>query len=362
MHAAAMRETGQGIELPWVADGKSLLDEVREEVSCQTLAVGIIHGRKAQPDELLAVQGVPATAVKKWCDAGVSKDKLIAEAKKKSVAEARPGKGGSALHRSGHAIVCVVPESVADNRWWWLMLTRTGSPFNSAEQSMALMLLRQWQAEFALPREVQLQRVLLGHDNRLIAADLETYRTLLVEPTWLEELITPMHRVIEQRYPELADDEQGEIALQLGDVVYWIVFTRKRPISGKQNHHWYIELRPMEEDELPPVAEIEDDRIARTIAFLHANVATAPSLSQVAKQAHMSPFHFHRLFSRQVGISPKQYLQRKQLQTAKWLLRAHRIPIGDIAELTGFSSHGHFTSTFHRIIGVSPTEYRESFY
>ena len=47
---------------------------------------------------------------------------------------------------------------------------------------------------------------------------------------------------------------------------------------------------------------------------------------------------------------------------AKWMLRALRIPIGSIAEMTGFSSHGHFTSTFHRLIGVSPTEYRESHY
>ncbi|MDZ4821746.1 MAG: helix-turn-helix domain-containing protein, partial [Planctomycetota bacterium] len=33
-----------------------------------------------------------------------------------------------------------------------------------------------------------------------------------------------------------------------------------------------------------------------------------------------------------------------------------------VASATGFSSHGHFASTFHRLIGVSPTEYRESFY
>ena len=36
--------------------------------------------------------------------------------------------------------------------------------------------------------------------------------------------------------------------------------------------------------------------------------------------------------------------------------------LDQIAAATGYSSHGHFTSTFHRLTGKSPTEYRESFY
>ena len=104
---------------------------------------------------------------------------------------------------------------------------------------------------------------------------------------------------------------------------------------------------------------LDGGRIARAIAYLHDVYPESPSLAQISKQAHMSPFHFHRLFSRQAGISPKHYLQKKQLQVAKWLLRSSKHSIGSIAAHTGFASHGHFTSTFHRLVGVSPTEYRQ---
>jgi AraC-like DNA-binding protein len=205
-------------------------------------------------------------------------------------------------------------------------------------------------------------RLIVGHDNRLICADLDTRDLLLANAGLLEELVTTVQRVAEQRFPDLGDNETRDIAVKLGNTAYWVVFRRRRCIPGAEAIHWYIEIRPMEKDELIPVGTVKDDRVAAAMAYFHKNFDNAPSLAQVAKFVHMSPFHFHRLFSKQVGVSPKHYLMRKQLQMAKWLLRAHRVPIGSIASATGFSSHGHFTSTFHRLIGVSPTEYRESFY
>src|SRR5690606_25740731 len=122
---------------------------------------------------------------------------------------------------------------------------------------------------------------------------------------------------------------------------------------------WYLELRPLEEGDIPPVGVVEDPRVAAAIAFLTDRFASAPTLTEVAEAVQTSPFHFHRLFVRHVGLSPKHYLLRMQLMMAKWMLRATRKAIGDIATATGFASHGHFTATFHRIVGVSPSTYRE---
>jgi len=108
-----------------------------------------------------------------------------------------------------------------------------------------------------------------------------------------------------------------------------------------------------------PLGVVEDERIALAVAYLHDHYHLASSLAQIAEVVHISPFHFHRLFTRQVGLSPKHYLQHKQLQVARWLLRTSRMPVGEIAARIGFASHGHFTSTFHRIVGASPTDYRE---
>ena len=101
----------------------------------------------------------------------------------------------------------------------------------------------------------------------------------------------------------------------------------------------------------------------QALAYIHENYHLAPSLSDVARAVSVSPFHFHRLFTAQVGVSPKHYLQGRQLQMARWLLGRGSVPIGTIAQRTGFSSHGHFTSTFspggrpepHRLPRAAPS-------
>jgi AraC family transcriptional regulator, regulatory protein of adaptative response / methylated-DNA-[protein]-cysteine methyltransferase len=108
------------------------------------------------------------------------------------------------------------------------------------------------------------------------------------------------------------------------------------------------------------VGIVSDPRIAQAIAYIHENFDSSPSLTDIARHVHVSPFHFHRLFSKQVGASPKHYLQKKQLQMARWWLRRTNTAIANVAKQAGFSSHGHFTSTFHRVVGKSPSEYRES--
>ena len=357
-------EKVQGTLAPWLSDTRKVIKSVRDYISCSSLAVGVIHAKEPQADELLLVHGWSGANISRWC-AAPGKDKLLAAAIEGGIAVSYPGQrgGDSLLHKSGHAIVCTIPESIADGRYWWLMLARDGNTaFSTADQQKAQLLLRGWQASFCVPAEQDLGRLVVGNDNRLIAADLSVHTLLLEQPQFLDELLTNLHLITEQRFPKLPDNQTQDIAITLGKKTYWVVFRRRRAAPGAKSHHWYIELRPLESDELAPVGPVKDERVAKAIAYLHDKFDDSPSLAQVSKYVHMSPFHFHRLFSKQVGVSPKHYLMRKQLQMAKWLLRAHRVPIGSIASATGFSSHGHFTSTFHRLIGVSPTEYRESFY
>ena len=140
---------------------------------------------------------------------------------------------------------------------------------------------------------------------------------------------------------------------------YWVRFNRKRLIDLPLAEHWYLELYPLEEGELVTIGSIEDERVARAIGYIHETFQEAPSLAEMARAMHVSPFHFHRLFTQSLGISPKHYLQQKQLQVAKWLLCTSREPISTLAARTGFASHGHFSSTFQRLVGKSPSQYRE---
>ena len=61
-------------------------------------------------------------------------------------------------------------------------------------------------------------------------------------------------------------------------------------------------------------------RIQTAIEFITANFQQQPDLDEVAKQVHISPFHFQRMFKDWAGVSPKKFLQYTSIQHAKKLL------------------------------------------
>ena len=210
--------------------------------------------------------------------------------------------------------------------------------------------------EIDAPREQEKGTLLVGKDYRLIHSDPYSRAHFLRFPGYFDEFISLFRRVVDQRWPELDDDAWHDFAASVAGRRLWICFRLRR--LGETHRQWQIETRPLDED-LPAAGVLDDDRVARALAYIHDAHGSAPSLNDVADAVGVSPFHFHRLFSQAVGVSPKQYLQRKQLQMARWMLRAADAPIGTIARRAGFSSHGHFTATFQRLAGMSPTAYRE---
>ena len=83
-------------------------------------------------------------------------------------------------------------------------------------------------------------------------------------------------------------------------------------------------------------------------------------LEQAARHAGLSPFHFLRLFSSVLGVTPHQYLVRSRLRHAARLLSEDDIAVTDIAYDVGFGDLSNFVRTFHRAAGVSPTKFRQA--
>src|SRR5439155_21784798 len=65
-----------------------------------------------------------------------------------------------------------------------------------------------------------------------------------------------------------------------------------------------------------------------------------------------------RLFKRSTGVPPHRFLIRRRIDEARALLAARTVPIGAIARLVGFRTPSHFTTTFRRITGMTPSAYR----
>jgi AraC family transcriptional regulator len=100
-------------------------------------------------------------------------------------------------------------------------------------------------------------------------------------------------------------------------------------------------------------------KVRQITEFINANLSSNLSLAEMANLLQMGPCHFARAFKESTGLSPHQYVLRRRVERALQLLKEKRTNLADIAYDLGFSSQGHFTTVFSKIVGVSPSSYRE---
>ena len=111
----------------------------------------------------------------------------------------------------------------------------------------------------------------------------------------------------------------------------------------------------------PAKATARDRRRAVEAAlWIDANSHREIELEDAARQAEVSPFHFLRLFSSVLGVTPHQYLLRSRLRHAARQLADDDKPVTDVAYDVGFNDLSNFVRTFHRAAGVSPLKFRQA--
>jgi AraC-like DNA-binding protein len=109
-----------------------------------------------------------------------------------------------------------------------------------------------------------------------------------------------------------------------------------------------------------PVAARDRRRAVETALWIDAHSHQTIDLEDAAGQAGISPFHFLRLFSSVLGVTPHQYLVRSRLRHAARRLADDERSITDIAYDVGFGDLSNFVRTFHRAAGVSPLKFRQA--
>ena len=105
---------------------------------------------------------------------------------------------------------------------------------------------------------------------------------------------------------------------------------------------------------------ISSSIIEDTVAFINEHLTDPLTLEELAAQVSLSPFYFSRLFKRETGFSPHGYVIATRVNTAKFLLKSSDSSIKDICFSTGFSSESSFCTTFKKVTGSTPSEYRIS--
>jgi AraC-like DNA-binding protein len=108
-----------------------------------------------------------------------------------------------------------------------------------------------------------------------------------------------------------------------------------------------------QENEEPPL-------ISRAKSFIGEHQAESISLDQIAKTLNVSTFYFCKLFKKATGLTFTDYFARTRIERAKNLLLNPNVRISEVAYDCGFLSLTHFNRIFKRVVGKSPTRYRQA--
>jgi AraC family transcriptional regulator len=84
------------------------------------------------------------------------------------------------------------------------------------------------------------------------------------------------------------------------------------------------------------------------------------SIDDLARVAHMSKFHFARVFRQRTGVPPMNYVYQQRAEAARHLLVTTKRTIESIAYDTGFASENHLSRHIHHTFGLPPATLRRN--
>ena len=134
--------------------------------------------------------------------------------------------------------------------------------------------------------------------------------------------------------------------------------------SGKSDVGWdeigtlfvsrFVEKLSGKKSKAIPVSRKDRRRAVEAALWIDENAHEPIDLASAAAEAGLSPFHFLRVFSGVIGVTPHQYLVRSRLRRAARLLAEKERQVTDVALEVGFADLSNFVRTFGRAAGVSP--------
>jgi AraC family transcriptional regulator len=104
--------------------------------------------------------------------------------------------------------------------------------------------------------------------------------------------------------------------------------------------------------------ELSAPRLRAVREFIRENLSAQLTLEEIAAVARLSPSQVVRSFRAAFGVSPHRYVTGQRVAEAQRLLQTSRHSVTDIAMSLGFASPSHFSETFRRHTGVTPSVFR----
>lgn len=99
--------------------------------------------------------------------------------------------------------------------------------------------------------------------------------------------------------------------------------------------------------------------VASALQYIENSYMTDITLEMLCSGAGITPQHFCRLFRKQVGMRPLEYIARRRISQAKYLLISTDKPVAEVGKLVGYPDPTYFGVVFRKYESISPSEYRK---
>ena len=108
--------------------------------------------------------------------------------------------------------------------------------------------------------------------------------------------------------------------------------------------------------------EAYSKHVLMCLDLIYNNIYNGIRVQELADKLGLTPQYLSKLFKQEVGVTISDYIMSRRIQAAKNMLKFSDYTPLDIGNYLNFSSHSHFISCFRKHTGMTPRQYRESFF
>lgn len=124
-------------------------------------------------------------------------------------------------------------------------------------------------------------------------------------------------------------------------------------------HQWVHHLLKLYESQLSDASEVMDPRVMKIITHVKQHFDQKLDVDTLSAQVFISPGYLRALFRQHLQCSPASYVRQVRMQNARELLLSSTLTIREIALCCGFGDQCQFSKAFHKVEGMSPSQYRK---
>ena len=113
--------------------------------------------------------------------------------------------------------------------------------------------------------------------------------------------------------------------------------------------------------EATPKYDTKDSRVREAISLINSKTSEPLRVDSLARAVRMTPDHFIRLFKKEMGCTPAQFIIGRRMTQAMLMLSAEPLMTKEVAYALGYDNLSYFSRLFKRHTGLTPGAYRERF-